>query len=134
MQVKCKVNAVCKLAWPMLNRSLYSYLQLLDCRYKGTKIKPNQKIILELFPLNDVNKNGVPLHSLRAVIFLFNNRNFMLQEVTAHIYRVKIADCCFLRLFIHAVTVWRCDAVTFRFCIQFCGLFTLYYIYIIIYI
>ena len=41
MQVKCKVNAVCKLAWPMLNRSLYSYLQLLDCRYKGTKIKSN---------------------------------------------------------------------------------------------
>ncbi len=63
MQVKCKVNAVCKLAWPMLNRSLYSYLQLLDCRYKGTNIKPNQKIYFELFSLNDVNKNGAPFRA-----------------------------------------------------------------------
>ena len=37
MQVKCKVSAVCKLAWPMLNRSLYSYSHLLDCEYKGNK-------------------------------------------------------------------------------------------------
>ena len=64
MQVKCKVNAVCKLAWPMLNRSLYSYLQLLDCRYKGTNIISNEKIYIELFSLNDVNKISVPLHAL----------------------------------------------------------------------